>query len=71
MYPNPVNDKLCFDNPNQFEINKVKLYTISGQLLSTFSTVGEFIELDAVETGVYFIKVYSGNSAFTSKVLKK
>ncbi|MGB2087956.1 MAG: T9SS type A sorting domain-containing protein, partial [Psychroflexus salarius] len=24
-----------------------------------------------LETGVYFIKIFSGNSAFTSKVLKK
>ncbi|MGB2087808.1 MAG: T9SS type A sorting domain-containing protein, partial [Psychroflexus salarius] len=40
VYPNPVNDKLWFNNPNQLKIIKVELYTISGQLLNTFSTVG-------------------------------
>jgi hypothetical protein len=69
-YPNPVQDKLWLENPNQIEIDKAEIYNISGKLISSYSSVKEFIDVQALNAGVYFVKVYGENSSSTFKVLK-
>lgn len=71
VYPNPVKDKLWFDKPDQIKIDRADIYNIFGQRLSTFSKVGDFIEVEPLNAGVYFVKVFSEKSEATFKILKK
>jgi hypothetical protein len=70
IYPNPVQDKLWLENPNQIEIDKAEIYTISGQKIKTFSNVNGYLDVDFLTSGVYLAKVYGENSSSTFKVLK-
>jgi hypothetical protein len=71
VYPNPVQDKLWFDNPNQIEIVKAEIYNIYGKLINSYSSVHEFIDVEVLEAGVYFLRIYSKKSAATIKIIKK
>lgn len=70
VYPNPVKDKLWFDNPNQIKIDKAEIYNVSGQMIKSFDAVNDFIDIESLNAGVYFLKVYNEISATTFKVLK-
>ncbi|MFN2261026.1 MAG: T9SS type A sorting domain-containing protein, partial [Psychroflexus sp.] len=70
VYPNPVKDKLWFENPNQVKINKAEVYNISGQLIKTFYNIDDYVNLGYLTEGIYFIKVMSNNTSNTFKLLK-
>lgn len=71
FYPNPVKDKLWIENLNKIEIDSAEIYTISGQMVGSYSSVNDFIEVGNLEAGIYFVKLFSDNSSKTFKVLKK
>ena len=70
IYPNPVKDKLWLDNPNQIKINKIEIYDISGQIIKSFSFVGDFFDVENLSSGVYFVRISNETSSFTHKMLK-
>jgi hypothetical protein len=70
IYPNPVRDKLWFDNPNKIKIDKVEIYNITGQKLGVIDNVNDFIDLGSLTSGLYFVKIFSENSSNMFKVLK-
>lgn len=53
------------------KINTVKIYNISGQsiLSETLSNVENYFDISALNTGIYFIQVYSGNKQLTNKII--
>lgn len=69
-YPNPAKDKLWIENPNQININNAEIYTVSGNKVSSFSSVKYFIYVGNLKTGVYFVKFYNEHSSSTVKLLK-
>ena len=71
VYPNPVQDQLRLKNPTNLDINKAEVYTISGQLIKTVKSVGQFLDVTLLKTGVYFVKLYSAHTSKTFKVLKQ
>ncbi|QSS96020.1 T9SS type A sorting domain-containing protein [Psychroflexus sp. ALD_RP9] len=71
VYPNPVQDQLWLKNPNNLNIDRAEVYTISGQLIKTVEAVDTSIDLALLETGVYFVKVFSAHNSKTFKVLKQ
>ena len=70
IYPNPVKDKLWLDNPDQLKINKVEIYDVSGQIIKSFSPVGDFFDVENLASGVYFVRISNETSTFTHKMLK-
>lgn len=71
VYPNPVKDKLRFENPDHINIDKVEVYDISGQKLKTFSSVDDRIDLESLGSGVYFVMIHHKGNSSTFRVLKK
>ena len=71
VYPNPVKDKLRFENPDHINIDKAEVYDISGQKLKTFSSVDEHIDLESLGSGVYFVMIHHKGNSSTFRVLKK
>ena len=71
VYPNPVKDKLRFENPNQINIDKAEVYDISGQKIKTFSSVDDFINLENLGSGIYFVMIHHQGYFSTFRILKK
>ena len=70
VFPNPVNDKIQIETSSK--IDKVEIFDIYGKTIKTWGTIheNEYIDTSFLETGIYFIKVYSSNQQFVKKFVK-
>ena len=71
VFPNPVQDKLRIENPDQMRIDQVEVYDISGQRIRRSTSVREVIDLERLDQGVYFVRLIKGNTSKTFRVIKK
>ena len=66
VYPNPVKDKLAVSSSNPDEVMKVELMDMSGKVLSsTELRSNATIDVSAISSGVYFVKITSTGSEST------
>ena len=72
LLPNPVSNLLTIKS-NFTLINKLELFNIEGQLIQEYFLNNLRIDIDLVQipTGVYFVKIVSGNDIITKKIIKK
>ncbi|MFK8162583.1 MAG: YCF48-related protein [Lewinella sp.] len=68
IYPNPTQDFLNIEN--SLGITEVRIFNIEGKLLNSYSGNNR-IDIAYLNSGIYFIKVISDETIFTSKVIKK
>jgi hypothetical protein len=72
IYPNPVTHKLFIGNMTN--VNKVEIYTISGKLVKSFvytNSVNQVeISTDDLNSGMYILTIFSGNSSSSTKLFK-
>ena len=66
VYPNPASETLYVNAEN---VERVELYDMVGR--NVLSTTLSVIDLRGVEAGVYFVKVRSGNTVNTTKLVVK
>jgi hypothetical protein len=71
VYPNPVQNKLWLDNPSQIKIEKVEILNVSGQIISSFTSVRDYLNVESLIAGVYFVRISNKQSSITLKVIKK
>ena len=71
IYPNPVQNKLNFENPQQISLESVEVFDMTGKKVKSFSSFGDSINIESLEQGVYFIKVMTENRTKTFKIMKK
>ncbi len=77
FFPNPVSQNLTvsFDNQAQEAVN-IGIFAINGALLAQEKFVpkgskfSEIIDFSAFQTGIYFVKIQTGNKITTQKVVK-
>jgi len=65
VYPNPSSDVLNIRTNEP--IDKVELYNIIGQLIVVKKTTN--INISSLKTGIYILKIYSGNRSVIKKVM--
>jgi hypothetical protein len=70
-YPNPVKDKLNIVNST--EITEVSIFNLAGGLVFSNTTSSKAVQLNVAQlsTGIYIVKVVSGNETKTFKMIKK
>lgn len=71
IYPNPAKDKLTLELVNMPENSStVSIYSITGSTVynEKLSTQSTEIDLSGFESGLYFIKLTSGDRSFTQRV---
>lgn len=68
MYPNPVKDMLHLSA--NFNIVRVEVYSTNGVLVMTSDSVSNAIEMNTLNSGMYFIKIYSSKEVNTMKFVK-
>ena len=68
VYPNPVRDNLKIENLN--EVTDISVYTITGQVVRTVSSIMGSAEIDmsGLANGLYFVKMQNGKSIRTEKI---
>ena len=69
VYPNPVKDILNFKT--ETNILKVEVYDIAGRILSSMSVLENKINLSALKTGNYLLKLHSINGITKTKIIKE
>lgn len=71
VYPNPVSNLVKVEAKSS--VDKIILYSMYGQMVNQYfpKTSAYEINMEAFSTGIYLMKVISGNSAKTIKVIKK
>lgn len=67
VYPNPASDSISIKT-NQ-NIDRVQLYNALGQLVIEKTISTKQIDISECKTGIYFLKLYSGNKIVTKKVI--
>jgi len=75
LYPNPVNKFLYIDS-NGPAITKIEIYNYSGQIMYA-EINGDYwndnhrnIDLDYLSAGVYFVRIWTGETFITKKMKK-
>jgi hypothetical protein len=73
MYPNPASEKVTIQLPSSSDAATVEFYDYIGRLSLTqkVTNSNNKININNLSTGVYVIKVLSGNKIGTQKFIKK
>lgn len=71
LYPNPVTQSISISSSNSVNAT-IDVYTVSGQLvLSTEKTLPAELDLNALSTGIYMLKIKTAEGSTAKKVIKR
>ena len=70
VYPNPVKNELNLKFEN-IKVDKVEIVDLLGKPIITLKENFEFIDVNELNSGIYFVKVYSTKEIFTRKFIKQ
>lgn len=73
VYPNPADATLSVRNAKNIQLNSVSIYNSLGQLLLAVpnANTSESIDVSGLQTGNYFLKLYTEKGISTTKFIKK
>lgn len=71
VYPNPTKDKIFIDAASGLQVKSIDLYDIQGQALKSFRGKVKQLDLENLETGVYFIKIKTSRGLLTKRIIKQ
>ncbi|WP_420572891.1 T9SS type A sorting domain-containing protein [Kordia sp.] len=69
IYPNPTTDKLHINRVKNLE--KIEVINSNGQLVFTKNNELEDINVSKLQSGAYFLKIYTQNGIATKKFIKE
>ena len=69
IYPNPTNSILHIDNPENLEINDLKVYNNLGQLLWQSKAVSQ-IDLSGFDSGVFILQIQTNDKVLNHQFIK-
>lgn len=73
IYPNPNNGKFTIENRNGLEINAVEIFDVSGRLITKNKLSSPSnktnINLNHVDSGVYFVKIHVYGTTSTRRII--
>ncbi len=70
VYPNPATHFLNLSTSNNKTIETINIYNVSGKLILHFNTNLNQIDISQLNSGVYFIEVFTINEKLSSKFIK-
>ncbi len=69
-FPNPANDVVQI--ATSLEINKVEMYNVLGKKVTTsFNQHNNNVDISSLSKGIYVLKITSGQSTITKKIIKE
>lgn len=69
IYPNPVQSILHIDNA--LDLNKVEIYSITGKKVKFITNNLSEIDVNELESGIYFVKLFTNKGITTQKIIKE
>jgi hypothetical protein len=70
LSPVPVKDNLTITNKQSFTISSVNIYNTLGQLIQVITSSNETIDVSALKSGTYFIKLNTDRGSSSAKFIK-
>jgi endo-1,3(4)-beta-glucanase len=70
LYPNPVKNILNLSSPIR-KITKVEIYGLTGKKVIEFNRDLDKLNIEALSSGLYLIKIYSDGVSYTTKFIKE
>ncbi|EDM45444.1 hypothetical protein SCB49_06542 [unidentified eubacterium SCB49] len=70
VYPNPVKETLQISS-SEMSLTSIEIVSLQGKVLATFTDALEQINLSHLSSGVYFIRLISGENSVVKKFIKK
>lgn len=74
IYPNPTSDFIFFESQNSTPIQSVEIFDINGKLIHSIelsSSDDSKINIESLNSGLYFAKIKSENQYFTKRFIKQ
>ncbi|HEU0136452.1 MAG TPA: T9SS type A sorting domain-containing protein [Flavobacterium sp.] len=71
FYPNPAKNELHISSKSGVEVQSVNIYNLLGQLVLTIGQPINVIDISNLNTGNYFLKIFSENGTSTEKFIKQ
>ena len=76
IYPNPVRNEITIINQSTFDINRIEVFSLLGQKVSSFDISSRFslknISLVDLKTGIYFLNIHFENGEIlVNKIVKQ
>ncbi|HEA30645.1 MAG TPA: T9SS type A sorting domain-containing protein [Leeuwenhoekiella sp.] len=74
IYPNPVKDRIFFQNQSKNDDLKVVIFDVLGKIVKqdrlSPDTIRNGIEVSSLKRGIYLVQVDDGTNTFTQKLIK-
>ena len=70
IYPNPIKNELRIKTEN-IVVERVEIVDLLGKAIITLKSGFEFIDVNHLNNGIYFVKIYTNNDIITRKVIKQ
>ena len=71
IYPNPVQDLLTIDNTINIEITSIKMYDLLGRLVLEENHSFNQLDVSALNSGLFLIKIETEQGVLTKKIIKE
>lgn len=68
IYPNPIKDKLNIENNTNYNYTHLSLYSVTGEKILTCD-FSNSIEINNVESGIYYLRLFGETTFDTKKVV--
>jgi alpha-tubulin suppressor-like RCC1 family protein len=70
VYPNPVNDFITIKNDSNLQIDSISVFEVSGKKMKNEIQNYEAINVEKLQSGVYFLKIHSEGKTVNYKFIK-
>lgn len=70
FYPNPASGNTVYYT-NSFKIEKIILFNSIGQHIQQIEQINDKIELNKLETGIYYVKIFHKNGKISHDIIQK
>ena len=70
IYPNPTANTIFIKSNSDIEINKISIYTTTGELVKTINEFSsQHINLKGISEGIYFLRLNTSHGSLTKKIV--
>lgn len=70
IFPNPTSGQVHFRNAYQLPLDRLNIYTASGQMVQQYKKPNDTVDLSYLPAGIYFLQVHVQGQIFTERLVK-
>jgi hypothetical protein len=70
LFPNPASDKLYINGLENNHIVNIRILAVDGKLIKELTSNTRIIDLNEIETGIYFIEITTDDNKLIKRIMK-